>query len=84
MFDRSLRNEVFKTPRRRGSGLVSVNEWLSYFNVRLHHVEILAGQDVTLQLEPVHHVATDNFRSLGRERRNCKFREVRILTAVKE
>ena len=59
-----MRNHVYMLPKRKASAFISINEWLSYFNVRTNHIEILAGQEIIIQLEPVQHVATDRFRKL--------------------
>ena len=71
--DKSLRNTLMHLPKQRGSALVAVNEWLSYFNVRVNHLEILAGREAIIKVEPTSHVATESFREL--KRRKCIFRD---------
>ena len=73
--DNSLKNHISSIPKRKGSAMVSVNEWLSYFNVRMNQIEVLAGQEVRLKIKPLVHVASDNFRSLTLEHRQCLFHD---------
>ncbi len=60
-------------PRRKGSASIAVNEWTSYFNVRMNQFEVLGGQQVIVKVKPVSHIATDAFRQLDPDERNCLF-----------
>ncbi len=60
-------------PKRRGETTVAFNEWLSYYNVRLNQVKVLAGQEVIVKLKPARHVATHNIETLEPEKRRCFF-----------
>ena len=70
---RSLKSLAVGLPKDKGAAKVAINEWLSYFNVRLNHIEITGGQDVIIKLEPVKHVASEIFRELSLDKRKCKF-----------
>ncbi len=61
--------------KRKGSAKVAVNEWLSYFNVRINHVEIVAGQETIVTVQPTQHVATEAFRAMDVDERGCRFPE---------
>ena len=64
----------------RGSAFVAINEWLSYFNVRMKQVEVRAGTEVIMKIEPVHHVVSDAFRELGQKERGCLLQDEQVLT----
>ncbi len=36
----SLRNFPASLPRRRGSAILAINEWMTYFNVRTRNIEV--------------------------------------------
>ena len=55
----------------RGSAFVAINEWLSYFNVRMKQIEVRAGTEVKIKMEPVQHIVSDDFRNLVQEERRC-------------
>ncbi len=70
-----MRNHILAYRKRKGSAKVSIKSWLSYFDVRMNHVEVRGGQDMLLKVQPVHHYATDAFRALYPEKRHCLFAE---------
>ncbi len=76
-YSRSLENHINHSPEKRGSALVSVNEWTNYYSVRTNPVRILGGQEVILKLDPVQHVGSDKFRALDIKHRKCLFRDER-------
>ncbi len=39
-------------PKRKGKALVAVNEWLSYYNVRINHLEVVAGKEAIIKIKP--------------------------------
>ncbi len=49
---RSLRNKVVTLPKKKGSALIAVNDWLSYYNVRLNQLEVAAGTEAVIMLKP--------------------------------
>ena len=60
----------------RGSANIAINEWTNYHSVRSRSVEILAGQEVRIIVEPtVKITTTEKFRSLNIEDRKCKLAE---------
>ena len=50
---------------------MAINEWLSYFNVRMKQIEVRAGTEVLIKVDPVHNVVSDAFRNLEQEERGC-------------
>ena len=62
----------------RGSAFVAINEWLSYFNVRMKQIEVRAGTEVKIKMEPVHHIVSEDFRNLGQEERRCLLQEEEV------
>ena len=72
---RSLRGRSVIYPRKKTPVSIAINEWLSYFDVRMNFVELLPGQQAVITVEPVSQVASEGFRRLSREHRGCLFRE---------
>ncbi len=73
--DRTLKNEIPTQPRAKGSAVISINEWSTYYNVRLNSLEVLAGQHVVISLMPVAHATTPSFRELSVADRKCLYPE---------
>ncbi len=59
--------------KTKGSALVAINEWSSFFNVRTKPVQVLAGQSIQIKIKPTVHVASDEFKKLGVDQRKCLF-----------
>ena len=76
---RSMRASLPHIQATRGSAFVAINEWLSYFNVRMKQVEIRAGTEVMMKVEPVRHVVSDGFRELDQEERGCLLQDEQVL-----
>ncbi len=74
MFSRSAISFASHLPPTKGSATVSINEWLSYYNVRMNLIDVRAGQEVRIKVEPVYHSASDRFKALSLEQRKCRFR----------
>ena len=66
----------------RGSAFVAINEWLSYFNVRMKQIEVRAGTEVIIKMEPVHHIVSEDFRNLVQEERQCLLHEEEVYNAL--
>ena len=62
----------------RGSAFVAINEWLSYFNVRMEQIEVRAGTEVIIKVEPVHHIVSEEFSILEVEERHCLLPEDKV------
>ena len=54
--------------------MVAINEWLSYFNVRLNYLQIFAGQETVISLKPTRIRTSDSFGRLSVEKRGCLYR----------
>ncbi len=72
---RSLRSKIVSRPTPTNMIKVSVNEWLTYHNVRVNNLKFMPGQEVLIVVEPVSHVADGDIRSLEPESRHCRFRD---------
>ena len=70
---RSLFNHLAFLPNVKGTAMLAVNEWLSYYNVRTKPIKILAGQDVQIKLKPTFHRTSTMFRELTKEQRKCLY-----------
>ncbi len=73
---------MFSLPRKKGRAMVAVNEWLSYYNIRMNYIELFGGQEAVVQVQPVQHVATERFRTLDVGRRKCLFPEERMVLSI--
>ena len=62
----------------RGSAFVAVNEWLSYFNVRMKQVEVRAGTEVIMKVEPVDHIVSGAFGELDQAERECRHKDEQV------
>ena len=62
-------------PWVRGVATLSVNEWFKYFNVRSSPVDLVAGNEYIVKIEPMQHTASSEIRSVDPEKRKCKFED---------
>ena len=72
--DQSLKRKIAAFPRERGSASVGVGHWMTYFNVRMSHVKVRGGQEVTVMIKPQYNVATEEFKRLDIRDRECSLR----------
>ena len=75
---RSMRALQPQFQATRGSAFVAINEWLSYFNVRMEQIEVRAGTEVIIKVEPVHHIVSDVFSNLDVAERRCLLPEEEV------
>ena len=59
--------------KKKGEIIVSVNEWLSYYNVRINKLKFNAGTEVLIKVKPIKHTTSANFRALSMDKRQCRF-----------
>jgi hypothetical protein len=52
--------------------ILAVNEFSNFFNVRSSNVNLIPGQHTSLRVKQVQHIATENFKSLPLETRQCR------------
>ena len=57
----------------RGKLTVALNDWQTYYNVRINQLKLTAGTEVTIRIKPTKHVASSQFRTLSQEIRQCRF-----------
>ena len=77
-----MRNLQPHLQNRRGSALLAINEWLSYFNVRMKQIQVRAGTEVIIKVDPVHNVVSDAFRNLDREERGCLLHDEEVCSSL--
>ena len=51
---------------------LAVNEFSKFFSVRGNNIRLRPGEEVTLRIKQVQHVATENYRALGLDTRQCR------------
>ena len=61
----------------QGTATLNTNEWFKYFNVRSNPVDLVAGNEYIVKIEPTYHSASSEIRSVDPEKRNCKFGDER-------
>ena len=59
--------------KREGSLMLAINSWQTYYDVRINQLDLRAGTDVIIKVEPVVHSASADFKALKLEDRNCRF-----------
>ena len=57
----------------KGSLLVAINDWQTYYSVRLNQIELKAGTEVIIKVNPVVHSTSADFKSLTLEERECRY-----------
>ena len=67
------RGSVNYFTKKRGEILISINEWLSYYNVRINKLKFNAGTEVLIKVKPTKHTTSAGFRELSIEQRQCRF-----------
>ena len=70
---RNLKSYDEEIGRVRGSAMIAINEHLSYYNVRMKPVMVLAGQEVQIKVRPTKHMTSERFREFGTDVRKCLF-----------
>ena len=59
--------------KHKGSLLVAINDWQTYYSVRLNQIELKAGKEVIIKVTPVVHSTSADFKSLTLEERACRY-----------
>ena len=59
----------------RGKLTVALNDWQTYYNVRINQLKLTAGTEVTVGIKPMKHLASREFRTLTQDVRQCRFRD---------
>ena len=60
-------------PWARAAATLNINEWFKYFNVRGNPVDLVAGNEYTIEIKPTLHSASLDIRSVDPAKRKCKF-----------
>ena len=69
------RGSVNYFTKKKGEILISINEWLAYYNVRINKLKFNAGTEVLIKVKPLKHTTSANFRELSIEKRQCRFKD---------
>ena len=67
------RGSVNYFTKKKGEILLSINEWLAYYNVRINKLKFNAGTEVLIKVKPLKHTTSADFRELSIEKRQCRF-----------
>ena len=55
--------------------MLAINEWISYYNVRLNPLDLIAGHEYIINVQPVQHIATNQVKDYDVQARKCLFPE---------
>ena len=69
------RESLIYFTRKKGEVSVSINEWLTYFNVQDKALKFEAGTEVIIRIKPVLHTTSDDFKVLDIEKRDCRYKQ---------
>ena len=58
--------------KRKGKILIAVNEWLTFYNVRVNQINLITGREILLKIKPTQHTASDSVKALSVKSRNCR------------
>ena len=56
-----------------GSARIAINEWLSHYNMRMAQIEVKAGIETKIKIQPKMRSASDNIREVDPADRDCLF-----------
>ena len=56
-----------------GSLMIALNSWQTYYDVRINQIELRAGKDIVIKVEPVVHSTSLDFKGLSLKDRKCRF-----------
>ena len=69
------RHQSSEYERKRGSARIAFNEWISYFNVLLNPLDLTAGHEYIIKVNPLQHIATNEIKNYDVQSRECQFPE---------
>ena len=61
--------------KEQGGLVVALNAWNQYYDVRINQLDLRAGSEVIIKVEPVVHTASDDFRRQNINDRRCRFKD---------
>lgn len=61
--------------KEQGGLIVAINAWNQYYDVRINQLDLRAGSEVIIKVEPVVHYASDDFRRQNLNDRKCRFKD---------
>ena len=64
-----------KFERKSGGARLAINEWISYYNVLLNPLDLMAGHEYIIKVKPVQHIATQQIKDYDVQSRKCLFPE---------
>ena len=59
----------------KGSLLVAINDWQTYYSIRLNQIELRGGTEVIVKVQPIIHSTTAEFQRLTLEERACRYND---------
>ena len=63
----------------KGNLMVSINDWQTYYSVRLNQIDLRGGTEVIIKVQPVVHSTSDSFKSLTLEERECRYSDEQMV-----
>ena len=72
-------NNVESVEKDEGGLMVAINDWQTYYDVRINQLDLRAGTDVIIKVKPVVHSTTTDFKSLKLDDRKCRFMNEQVV-----
>ena len=63
----------------KGSLLLAINDWQTFYSVRLNQIDLRGGTEVIVKIQPVMHSTSENFRRLALEERECRYMDEQMV-----
>ena len=71
--NKNAAESMYSFEKEQGGLIVAINAWNQYYDVRINQLDLRAGSEVIIKVEPVVHSASDDFRRQNLEDRKCRF-----------
>ena len=71
--------------KKKGTIMVAINEWLTFYNVRVNQINLMTGREMLVKVKPTQHTASERVKALSIESRKCRLpteNHVRILLII--
>ena len=58
--------------KKKGTIMVAINEWLTFYNVRVNQINLMTGREMLVKVKPIQHTASDRVKDLSIKSRKCR------------
>ena len=65
-----------------GSLMIAINDWQTYYDVKINQLDLRAGTDVIIKVKPVVYNTTAEFKALKLDDRQCRYRNEQEVCAT--